>query len=78
MQTFDPIQHRAHRTDFNLSDRPRALNVPGDAMIGIDQLVGRIGQECRAFARSCPQAFRIRMGRELGFNLQCCTGCRIV
>ncbi len=78
MLHLDPIQHRAHRPNFSLSDQLRAFNVHDDTVVGIDQVVGRITEECRAFTRCGPLACGIRMGRELGFDLRCGPECRIV
>ncbi len=76
MPVFDTVQHGAHRTDFSLSDRPGALNVHDDAVVSVDEVIGRIAKECRAFTGCCPLACGIRMGGELGFHLRCRTkGC---
>ena len=76
MQILDPIQHGAQRTDFSLQDRSCSFDIHNHAVVGVDQIVGRITKERRAFARRCLLACRIRMGCKLGLNLRCCAkGC---
>src|SRR5262249_31388317 len=49
-----PLDHRLRRTDFGLADRTRGLDIHDDAALNIDQVVVRIGKECRAAHRASP------------------------
>ena len=75
---FDAIQHRANRSDFSLSDGPCGFDIDDHGIIGVDQVVGRIGKERRTFARRGPLAGWVGMRCELWLNGGGCTKSRII
>ncbi len=62
------LSYRCHNRQYRLSTFHRC-----SPMVGIDQIVGRIGKKRRALACCCPLAGWIRMRCELGFYHRCCT-----
>ena len=66
------------RQDFGLADRRCRLDINNDRVLGIDEVVGRIGEEGRSAVRGCPPCCRIGWCDELGRHLACRTERRIV
>lgn len=63
-----PVNHRPHRSDFGLADRTGGLDIKDHAVVGIDQVIGGIGEIGRSTPRSGPLRCGIGMRGELRFN----------
>ena len=57
------LDHGLRRADFGLADGPGRLNVNDDAELHIDEIVVRVGEECRSLVSSDP------LGRRIGVDL---------
>jgi len=51
---FRALQHRLRRADLCLPDGARRFDVDDHPMIRIDQIIGRVGEECMALVRAGP------------------------
>jgi len=72
------LDHALCRQHLGLADRRRRLDIDNDRMVGIDEIVGRIGEEGWPAVSGCPSCCRIGRRDELGRHLACCTERRII
>src|SRR5690606_7823521 len=56
-----PVEHGARGADLGLTDRPARLDIEDDRVVGVDQVVGGIGEEGVALVGAGP--LRRRVGR---------------
>jgi hypothetical protein len=61
------LDHARCRQDFGLPDRRCRLDIDNDRVVGIDELVGRAGEEGRCAVRRCP--LRCRIGGATNFGV---------
>jgi len=55
----DPLDHRPCRTDLGLADGSRRLDIDDDGIVGVDQIVGGIGEKSWATQSARPLGCRI-------------------
>jgi hypothetical protein len=63
------LDHALCRPHFGLADRRRCLDIDNDRMVGIDKVVGRIGEEGWPAVRGCPPCCQIGRRDEFERNL---------
>ena len=63
------LDHALCRQHFGLTDRRRRFDIYNDRVVGIDQVVGRIGKECWPAVRRGPPRRRISRCDELARHL---------
>jgi hypothetical protein len=61
-----PLDHRLRRPNLGLPNGSRRLDVDDHAVVGVDQIIGGVGEEGMAFVRAGPLRRRIGPGDELG------------
>ena len=64
-----PVDHGPRRAGLGCADRPARLHVDDDPVVGVDQVIVGVCEECGPVPRSRPLAGRIRMRRELRRDL---------
>ena len=65
LQRRTPLDHRLRRPNLGLPNGSRRLDVDDHAVVGVDQIIGGVGEEGMPLVRARPLGRRIRSGNEL-------------
>src|SRR5215469_9995223 len=73
-----PLNHALGSEHLCLTDRRRGLDVDDDRVVGVDQVISRIGEEGLTAMRAGPACRWIGRRDELRRDFSCCAECRVV
>jgi hypothetical protein len=73
-----PLKHRSSRPNLGLPNGPRRLDVDDHTVVGVDQIVGGVGEESMPLMCAGALGCRIRSGNELRRHWQGCAERRVV